>query len=244
MTKLAVSVLAALLVPVASCHAQSPAPACPLDEKHVGQQLTVGGTALSGPHDLYFQIDGCEEGVYLTYAGATDNTVSATLLRADATWRKFQKFTDSVYKTQPPDFCDACQKYGPTSAVLTAKLEIITPGAVRDSYGVLRDASGRRTLDSRLRSSSAAVSISIDHSFRRERNCPEDAQTFAAFVLTHTSALASADDIAYSRESQSERTRPEFHLYDNRVYRDFERTPGSRLSGMPCLHLALLLCSD
>lgn len=50
---------------------------CVLSSAIKGQVITVHGKVLSEPHDLGFQISGCNDTVLLTYAGDQDSDVSA-----------------------------------------------------------------------------------------------------------------------------------------------------------------------
>src|SRR5579884_4054218 len=114
---------------------------CVLSTASNGQVITVHGKTAQEPHDLAFDIPGCKETVLLTYAGDRDNDVSAEQLRRDDNLKRFQKYTNSVYKSTKKNICIQCSKYGDVEATLTGKLEVATipPGTTKDHVGFLRD---------------------------------------------------------------------------------------------------------
>ncbi len=118
---------------------------CILSDAINGQVLTIHGKARNQPHDLTFDIPGCDQTVLLTYAGDSDNNVSATELRKNAELRRFQKYTSSVYKSTGKNICMGCPKYDDVEASLTGKLEIATipPGATKDKANFIRDQSDK-----------------------------------------------------------------------------------------------------
>jgi hypothetical protein len=119
--------------------------ACVLSTTRNGQVITVHGEAVQEPHDLAFDIPGCRDAVLLTYAGDTDNQVSASELRRDVQLARFQKYTSSTYSSADKSICMRCMKYGDVEAILTGMLEIasVPPGMTKDPAGFLRDASGK-----------------------------------------------------------------------------------------------------
>ena len=118
---------------------------CVLSTASNGQTITVQGKVRSEPHDMGFDISGCNETVLLTFAGSQDNDVSGDTLRRDGELRRFQEYTSSVYKSTGKNICMDCPKFGDVEAELTGKLEIasVPPGATRDPSGLLRDQSGK-----------------------------------------------------------------------------------------------------
>jgi hypothetical protein len=81
----------------ATAFAQNQPDAYVLDTAKNGQTITVRGKAVQQPHDLAFDIVGCNDLVALTYAGDRDNDVSADQLRRDEGLKQFQKYTNTVY---------------------------------------------------------------------------------------------------------------------------------------------------
>jgi hypothetical protein len=118
---------------------------CALATAKNGQKLTVWGKVRSEPHDMAFDIPGCDQTVLLTYAGAQDNGVSATELHQDAELKRFQEYTTSVYKTTAKNPCMECPRFGDVEASLTGTLEIATmpDGATRDRANFIRDQTGK-----------------------------------------------------------------------------------------------------
>jgi len=118
---------------------------CVLSTASNGQTITVRGKVRSEPHDMGFDIPGCNETVLLTFAGNQDSDVSDEALRHDEALRRFQLYTSSVYKSTGKNICMDCPKYGEVEAELTGKLEIasVPPGATRDPSGLLRDQAGK-----------------------------------------------------------------------------------------------------
>jgi hypothetical protein len=119
--------------------------ACVLSTTSNGQVITVHGEAVQEPHDLAFDIPGCKDTVLLTYAGDTDNQVSASELRRDELLARFQEYTSSTYRSAGKSICMQCMKYGDVEATLTGRLEIasVPRGMTKDPAGFLRDASGK-----------------------------------------------------------------------------------------------------
>ncbi len=117
---------------------------CVLSTASNDQTITVQGKVRNEPHDMGFDIPGCNEAVLLTFAGRPDNNVSGDALRQDGELRRFQEYTSSVYKSTRKRVWDY-PKYDDVEAELTGKLEIATvpPGATRDPSGLLRDQSGK-----------------------------------------------------------------------------------------------------
>jgi hypothetical protein len=118
---------------------------CILSDAVNGQVLTIHGRVRSEPHDLAFDIPGCDQTVLLTYAGNSDNNVSATQLRNNVELRRFQKYSSSVYKSTGKNICMGCPKYDEVEADLTGTLEIacMPPGATKDKANFIRDGSGK-----------------------------------------------------------------------------------------------------
>jgi len=131
------------LISSATAVAQNqPSATCILGTAKDGQTITVHGKAVEEPHDLAFSIEGCNDLVILTYAGDRETDVPADQLRPDASLKRFQTYTNAVYKSTT---CMQCMKYGDVEATLTGKLEIATipPGTTKDQMGFLHDASGK-----------------------------------------------------------------------------------------------------
>jgi hypothetical protein len=118
---------------------------CALDTAKDGQTITVEGNAVQQPHDLGFQVMGCDETVILAYAGDPDTNVSADQLHMDKKLKQFQKYTSAVYKGDKKNICLECAQYTDVKATLSGKLEIasIPTGTTKDSMGFLHDASGK-----------------------------------------------------------------------------------------------------
>jgi hypothetical protein len=116
-----------------------------LDTAKDGQKITVYGRAVQQPHDLGFDIAGCNNLVVLTYAGDRDTDVSAEQLRRDEDLKHFQKYTRATYKSKGKNMRMQCMKYGDVQATLTGKLEIAAPppGTIKDQIGFLHDPSGK-----------------------------------------------------------------------------------------------------
>ena len=125
--------------------AQNQPNACPLDTAKNGQTITVHGKTQQEPHDLAFNIMGCNDPTILVYAGGPDSGVSDNQLRKDANLKRFKTYTSSVYKSTKNDLCGQCMRYGDVEATLTGKLEIATipSGTTKDGMGFLHDASGK-----------------------------------------------------------------------------------------------------
>lgn len=117
---------------------------CALSTATNGQTITVRGKVTRDPHDMVFGIPGCNDTVLLTYAGDSDNDVSADRLRKDENLKQFQNYTSAVYKSKGKNLCLQCTKYGDVEATLTGKLETASmpPGTTKDPSGFLRDPSG------------------------------------------------------------------------------------------------------
>src|SRR5258707_14830303 len=120
-------------------------PPCGFVTANNGQMVTVRGKARSTPHDLAFDIPGCDATLLLTFAGEDDNDVSSSELRKDGELRRFQKYASSIYKSTGKNICMGCAKYGDVEAELTGKLEIATmpPGTTKDKSNFIRDGSGK-----------------------------------------------------------------------------------------------------
>jgi hypothetical protein len=118
---------------------------CVLSRAKNGETITVQGEVRREPHDLGFDIQGCDLTVLLTFAGNPDNQVSGNELRRDGELRRFHKYTTSFYMGNRKNICIDCMKYGDVEAEITGKLEIASmpPGATKDLYGLLRDQSGK-----------------------------------------------------------------------------------------------------
>lgn len=118
---------------------------CVLSTAINGQAITVRGRVISEPHDMAFEIPGCNDDVLLTFAGDRDNDVGADQLRKDKNLGKFQNYTSAVYKSKGKSLCLQCMKYGDVEATLTGKLGVATmpPGTTKDAAGFLRDSSGK-----------------------------------------------------------------------------------------------------
>lgn len=118
---------------------------CVLSTASNGQTVTVQGTVRQGPHDMGIDIPGCKDIVLLAYAGDQDTDASVAELRRDRELKRFQKYTQSVYKGTAKNICMACPKYEDVQAELTGKLQIATvpAGATKDRLGLVRDASGK-----------------------------------------------------------------------------------------------------
>lgn len=124
---------------------QSQTGACILDTAKDGQSITLRGKTAQEPHDLVFDIEGCNDVVVLTYAGYPDNKVNADQLRQDESLKRFQKYTTATYKSSGKNICMECMKYRDVEATLTGKLEIATvpAGTTKDQLGFLHGASGK-----------------------------------------------------------------------------------------------------
>jgi hypothetical protein len=129
----------------ATAFGQNQTDACILGTAKNGQTIAVRGSTVQEPHDLVFDIAGCNDGVVLTFAGYSDNDVGTDQLRQDGDLKDFQKYTSSTYKRRGKHICLQCAKYGNVNATLTGKLEIATipPGTTKDSLGFVHDASGK-----------------------------------------------------------------------------------------------------
>ncbi len=141
---LAISVFLSTMA-VVHTEAQQGDSKCVFSTASNGQIITVRGKVRSEPHDLAFDVFGCNDTVLLTYAGKQDNDVGATSLQNDNNMKLFKKYTDSTYKSRGRNICMQCSKYGDVEAELTAKLEIaILPlGATKDKANFIRDPSGK-----------------------------------------------------------------------------------------------------
>jgi hypothetical protein len=117
---------------------------CVLSTARSEEVITVQGKFRREPHDNGFDIQGCDITVLLTFAGNSDNHVSGNELRKDGELQRFQKYTMSFYMGNRKNICIDCMKYD-VEAEITGKLEIasVPPGATRDSFGLLRDQSGK-----------------------------------------------------------------------------------------------------
>jgi len=129
----------------ATASAQKQTDACILDTAKDSQMITVHGKTIQEPHDLGFDVVGCNDLVILAYAGDRDNDVSANQLRQDENLKLFQKYSSATYKSKGKNICLQCMKYGDVEATLTGRLEVaaIPPNATKDQLGFLRDASGK-----------------------------------------------------------------------------------------------------
>jgi hypothetical protein len=118
---------------------------CPLTSTADGQIITVRGEVRQEPHDMVFDIQGCNEAVLLIYAGNSDSDLNATSLLKDQNLKRFRKYTSSVYKGSGKSICIECMKYGDVKAELTGKLEIakMPPGETKHKPGLVRDESGK-----------------------------------------------------------------------------------------------------
>jgi hypothetical protein len=119
---------------------------CVLSSATNGQIVTVHGTVRSEPHDMAFDIPGCDETVLVTFAGYSDSDVDANQLHVDGNMKRFMKYTGSTYsRSKGGGICGQCSKYGDVEAEIMGKLEIaaLPPGATKNQMGFMRDASGK-----------------------------------------------------------------------------------------------------
>jgi len=118
---------------------------CVLSTASSGETITVRGKFQREPHDMGFDIEGCDLTVLLTFAGNPDSQVSGKELRRDSELRRFHKYIKPAPMGNRKNMCIDCMKYGDIEAEITGKLEIasIPPGATKDRYGLLRDQSGK-----------------------------------------------------------------------------------------------------
>jgi hypothetical protein len=118
---------------------------CALSSAVNGQIITVRGEVRHEPHDMAFDIPGCDKTVLLTYPGYSGNDVNASTLRSDKELKRFQKYTSSVYKGRGKNICMGCSKFDDVEAELTGKLEIsfVPSGATKDRIGRMYDSSGK-----------------------------------------------------------------------------------------------------
>lgn len=118
---------------------------CPLSNARDRQILTVRGTERSEPHDMAFEIPGCDETVLATIAGYSDSDMPASNLPMDANMKRFLKYTNSEYKSPKNHFSIGCMKYGDVQATVTGEIQIATmpPGATKDPRGFMHDSSGK-----------------------------------------------------------------------------------------------------
>lgn len=119
---------------------------CVLKTAKNGQIVVVNGKVMDAPHDMLFDVGGCQFAVVLTYAGYKDSDVGIEHLRRDRNLKRFQKYTSSVYKVADNKMnCTPCAKYGDVEATVTGEVEIATipPGSTKDNLGFLRNTSGK-----------------------------------------------------------------------------------------------------
>lgn len=137
--------LTVLVIFPATAFAQDQTNPCVLSHANDAQTVSLHGKIEQGPHDLALNIEGCSDGVVLTFAGNSDNAIPSDQLRRDQNLKRFRTYTSAVYLGNKKNLCEECMQYGDVEATLSGKLEIATlpPGTTKDSIGFLHDASGK-----------------------------------------------------------------------------------------------------
>ena len=116
---------------------------CQLDSAAEGQVLTVRGKVDHAPHDMTFEIPGCDKSVVLVYSEDDGGSANAKNPKNDLS--KFRNYTSATINKINGSACLQCPKYQ-VEATLTGRLSIainIPAGATKDHYGFLRDSSGK-----------------------------------------------------------------------------------------------------